>query len=245
MKRTHRLLVLAVGASALTAPAMAQAATLAPASAKPCFGTGDAVPLFGNGYTPNGRVQIARDGTPIGNGTADAAGNVGGFAAVPVLPLAEQRSTYTATDLSNPANVGTTPPVLLSQLKVGIRPPRGNPRRIRRIRTRGWTVRGTRVFAHVRRGRYKRNIGAGRLKGACRTSNKRMRLFDRGAGPGLYRVQFDTYRKFGSKRAQRVNFRVTIFRTVRRSSTSGASASVSSLRERWKLIGPPAGERRQ
>jgi len=233
----RRFAALIFAAFILAAPAGAQAATLGPATAKPCYGTGDSVPLVGNGYTPSAAVQIARDGAPIGNGMADPAGNLAGFASVPTLPQPEQRSTYTATDQANTANVGTSPPILLSQLRVGIRPARGNPRRARRIRTRGWTVRGTSVFAHVRRGRYERNFGVGRLKGACRTSSKRVRLFGSKASPGLYRVHFDTYKRFKSKRAQRVTFRVTIFRTVRRS-----SASASSLTERWKRVDSTGSE---
>jgi hypothetical protein len=232
-----RFAAFAFAAVALAAPAGAQAATLGPATPKPCYGTGDAVPLTGSGYTPGAPVQIARDGAPIGTGTADPAGNLSGFASVPRITRTTQQSTYTATDQANTANVGTSPPILLSQLKVGIRPARGNPRRSRRVTTRGWTARGTSVFAHIRRGRYRRNFRVGGLKGPCRTSSKRVRLFDRGATPGVYRVQFDTFKRFGSKRAQRVIFRITIFRTVR-----SGSASASSLTERWKLLDSPGGE---
>lgn len=234
MNAQPRFAALIFAAVALAAPAGAQAATFGPATAKPCYGTADQVPLVGNGYTPNGPIQIARDGSPIGNGVADPSGNIGGFASVPALPRPEQRSTYTATDQTNPANVGTSPPILLSQLKVGITPEGGNPRRTRRIRTRGWTIRGTSVFAHVRRGRFRRNFSVGKLKGACRTSSKRVRLFGRRARPGVYRVQFDTFKRFKSKRAQRVPFRVTISRIFRRASTSGASTA--SMTERWKLV---------
>lgn len=240
MNPQRRFAALIFAAVALAAPAGAQAATLGPATPKPCFGTGDAVPLVGSGYTPDAAVQIARDGALIGTGMADPAGNLAGFASVPTLPRPEQQSTYTATDQANTANVGTSPPILLSQLKVGIRPARGNPRKPRRIKTRGWTIRGTSVFAHVRRGRYKRNFAVGKLKGACRTSSKRVRLFGSEAGAGVYRVQFDTYKRFKSKRAQRVTFKITIFRTIRRSSTSGASAA--SMTERWKLVDSPGGE---
>jgi hypothetical protein len=45
-----------------------------------------------------------------------------------------------------------------------------------------------------------------------------------GTPPGTYRVQFDTFRRFRSSRRQRVAFRVTVFRTVRRSSAAGAAA---------------------
>lgn len=235
MTAQPRFTALIFAAVALAAPAGAQAATLGPAVPKPCFGTGDAVPLVGSGYTPGGPVQIARDGASIGLATADGSGNLGGFAPVPRIPRSTQRSTYTATDQTDTANVGTSPPILLSQLAVRIRPARGDPRRPRRIASRGWTVRGTSVFAHIRRKRFKRDFRVGKLKGACRTSSKRVRLFRRTARPGVYRVQFDTFKKYKRTRVQRVVFRVTIFRTFRRASASGASSA--SLTERWKRVG--------
>ena len=221
-----RLAAFTVAALALSAPAGAQAATLGPATAKPCYGTGDAVPLVGSGYTPSGAVQIARDGAVIGTATADAAGNFGrpGLGAAPATDHAAGPPTPAPTR-PTPPTWAPSPPILLSQLRVGVRPLRPlSPRRPRRVRTRGWTLRGTRVFAHVRRGRYRRNFSVGKLKGDCRTSSKRVRLFGRGARPGVYRVQFDTFKRFKSKRAQRVAFRVTIFRTFRRSSASRRSA---------------------
>ena len=108
MTSQPRLAALIVVALALAVPAGAHAATLAPATAKPCYGTGDAVPLVGSGYTPNGAVQIARDGAVIGTANADASGNFGGFASVPRLPQPQQQSTYTGTDQANTANVGTS-----------------------------------------------------------------------------------------------------------------------------------------
>ena len=240
MTPQRRFAALIFAAVTLAAPAGAQAATLGPATAKPCYGNGDLLPLAGGGYTPGQGVNIAVDGQAIRTAVvADASGNFLAALRVGRIAQSERLATFTGTDASNAANTASTQ-ARISQLRVGIRPARGNPRRPRRIKTRGWTIRGTNVFAHVRRGRYKRNFRVGKLRGACRTSSKRVRLFGSNAGPGLYRVHFDTYKRFKSKRAQRVTFRVTIFRTVRRSSASGASAS--SLTERWKRVDSPGSE---
>jgi hypothetical protein len=95
------------------------------------------------------------------------------------------------------------------------------------------------VYAHIRRKRFRRNVRVGRLKGACRTTSKRVRLFNRRARAGVYRVQFDTFKRFRSRRVQRLNFRLTIFTTVRGASASGASTG--TLTERWKLLDSPGG----
>ena len=244
MKAQPRFAALIFAAVALASPAGAQAATLGVSNPKACYGGGDIIGLAGSGYTPNQPVDIAADGraVPPPAGTerlADAAGNVALALRVGPLAQPERVATFSATDRSNPANTAATQ-VRVSRLNVGIRPAGGNPRRPRRIRTRGWTVRGTTVFAHIRRKGFKRDLRVGKLKGACRTSSKRVRLFGRGARPGRYRVQFDTYKRFKRTRAQRVTFRVTIRRIVRRATASGAFSS--SLTERWKLLDSPAGE---
>ena len=238
MTARPRLAALIFAAVALAAPAGAQAATLGVANPKPCYGSGDVIRLAGSGYTPNQPVDVAADGrtVPPPPGTerlADAAGNVALALRFGALAQPERVANFTATDRSNPANTAATQ-ARVSRLNVGVRPAGGNPRRPRRVRTRGWTVRGTSVFAHIRRRGYKRDIRVGRLRGACRTSSRRVRLFGRNARPGRYRVQFDTFKRLKRKRTQRVIFRVTIRRVVRRATASGASSS--SLTERWKLL---------
>jgi len=230
----RRFAALIFAAFALAAPAGAQAATLAVPSAKPCYGAFDRLPLAGTGYTPGQPVGVTADGAAVPPDTvADSSGNFTRALTFTSLAQSERLATFTGTDRSNPANAASTQ-ARVSRLTVGIRPRRGNPRRVRRILSRGWTARGTRLYAHVRRGRYRRNLSAGRLKGACRTSSKRVRLFGRRATPGKYKVHFDTYRRFKRTRRQRVTFRVTIFRTFR--SSSAAGASTSSLTERWKRV---------
>lgn len=224
----------------LVMPAGAQAASLTVPSAKACYGSRDRLPLAGSGYTPGQKVNIAVDGQTIPiDVTADASGNILAALRVGSIAQSERLATFTGTDASNAANSASAQ-ARVSQLKVGIRPRSGNPNRPRRIRSRGWTARGSQLYAHVRRGRYRRNFPVGRLKGACRTSSKRVRLFPRGVRPGTYKVHFDTYRRFRKTRRQRLTFDVTIFRTVRRSSASGASGS--SLTERWKRVDSPGTE---
>jgi hypothetical protein len=224
--RTRLLFTAAVMAAALAAPAGANAAAVGIVNPKACFGAGDVVGLGGVQFTPGATISFARDNAPVtGNVVADAAGNFLAPAIVPQIPTKVVTSTYTASDGTNAAAAA---PVKLSRLGVTIRPAQGNPNRPRRISARGFTFKGKTLFAHrVRKGKSK-NIKIGRLKGDCKTASARKRLLA-GTPPGTYRVQFDTFRRFRSSRRQRVAFRVTIFRTVRRSSAAAATASAFGL----------------
>jgi hypothetical protein len=74
------------------------------------------------------------------------------------------------------------------------------------------------LYAHVvhagKRPGKPRNMRVGRVKGSCKQVEVRKRLFSRGTAPGKYRVQFDTYRRFKSKRTVETEFIVTVFRTA-------------------------------
>jgi hypothetical protein len=64
----------------------------------------------------------------------------------------------------------------------------------------------------VRRGRFKRDLRIGRLRGACKTINRRARLFRAGTRSGTYRVTFDGSRRYSTRTRPSVLFRVRIFR---------------------------------
>ena len=227
----HRLAVLATATAALASPAVAQAATLTDITNKPCYGTGDGVGLAGSGFSPNGEVTISRDGRALNGGpTANAQGNFAGTATVPVISSRVLTSTYTATDRTNPSITASTR-ARLSSLRVTVRPTRGNPRRPRRIAARGFTAGGRTLYAHVVRGRSKRNLRIGRLTGACRTITRRRRIFGPNVRLGVYRVQFDTFRRFKKSRRQRIFFNVTIRRVVRSS-----TASAATVTESWQRV---------
>lgn len=222
-----RLLAAAVAAAAvLAAPASASAAALGIVNPKPCFGAADLVGLGGSQFTPGATISFARDNAPIsGNVVADAAGNFLAPAGVPQIAGKTETSTYTATD---GVNAAAAPPVKLSRLGVTIRPARANPNRVRRISARGFTLQGRTLYAHRVRNRRSKNLSIGRLKGDCKTTSRRKRIL-RGARPGTYRLQFDTFRRYRSDRRQRVVFRVQVVRRVVRRSQVATAAGAAAF----------------
>jgi hypothetical protein len=223
-----RLTALATVATALTAPTLASAATLEVVPRLPCYGSGHSVNLLGAGFTPNlvDGVAVTRDGASVGRLSTDATGAFNG-----ALRLGQRSgrrtSTYTATDTAN-ATLTASTQITVSEVDVGLRPRSGAPGRRVRIKAVGFTAGGDRLYAHVVRGRSKRNLRLGRLKGACKPITARRRLLPNNARVGVYVVQFDAFRKYRERRAQSVGFTIT----VRRGVNAAAAASVS----RWSRI---------
>jgi len=209
------LLILAV---ALAAPTGAAAqATLAVAEVAPCYREQDTVHLVGDGFTQNGPVVFTRDGSPIGDPiTADPAGQLFPQLILPGLVAGQKRLTYVATDQTNTA-VAAQVTLLVTATDVGLRPQGGPPNRLLTIKARGF-FEGSTLYAHiVRTGRHPgraRNVRIGRVRGNCKRVEARKRLFSKGTDPGKYRVQFDTFRRFRSKRTIESEFIVTVFRTA-------------------------------
>ena len=206
MRRRATVAALAA-ALTLVAAAQAQAATLTVAGAKSCYRLGDALIVSGSGFTPNGPVNFTLDNRSLGSLTADPAGNVSAPLTIGTLRGVRIR-TLIATDATNPANVGTAQ-FLGSALSVTVRPRSGTAGRLLRIGAAGFTT-GKRLYAHVVRGRYRRNVFIGRLKGPCRTLKARRGVLPAGLAAGRYTVQFDTKRRYSRKTKVRVRFRVTV-----------------------------------
>ena len=118
---------------------------------------------------------------------------------------------------------------MLTSLSVTVKPKNGNPGRLKRIVARGFTT-GKVLYAHVRRGKTRRNVRIGRLKGPCKTLTTRRKLFSLNAKTGVYHVLFDTRRRYSKQTTPQVGFVVTVFPASRR-----AAASVAS--ERWIQAG--------
>ena len=220
----------------LTAAAVVLAASPAHAAAlianKQCYREADPrdpVIFTGGPFTPGGFVNVSRDGLPIGELQATAAGIVSGILTRPPIidPARERPFTLLATDQMNPALTGSLTR-LVSQLDVTVRPTGGRPGALRRISARGFTGGGT-LYAHVRRGRRGRDVRIGRLTGPCGTLTTRKRIFRARTRNGTYRVQFDASRRYATGTYPKLTFRVRIF-TIFRPRTSAASA------ERWVRI---------
>jgi len=232
MRFRHAALPALLGVATLAAPAGAQAATLVKKPAKPCYGTADKVSLLGEGFTPRAQVDIGRDGRRIGRVTSNSVGAIAALATVPTIRRDVQRSTYTATDQTDPSLTASVP-VRLSRLRVTVRPGDSRASQPRRIKARGFTT-GKRLYVHIVRGKSRRLVRVGRLKGACRTISAVRRIFGADAKLGTYRVQFDAFRRYSAKRDQRVRFQVTIRRTV---DGAAAAAGVSgAATQSWRLL---------
>jgi hypothetical protein len=216
----------AVAAAALLAPASALGASVGVLPQKRCYRSaappnGERLFLAGMGFSPSGSAQVTLDRKPLGTTSADPQGVIRGLLTLGSI-TGERNRLLAATDQANAANFVTLS-LHASGVAVNVRPRRAGPGRPVRVKARGFTG-SKRLYAHVRRGRFHRNVGIGRLKGACRKLSRRARIFSPGTRPGTYRVQFDGRRRYSGKTTPRIRYRVTIFRRlVRRGSASAAA----------------------
>jgi hypothetical protein len=202
-----RSLAVAVSAVALAAPSAASAASLDVVPEKRCYSAGESVNLLGAGFTPSASASITRDGTLLGALNTDASGAFNG-----VLTLAQssgrRTKTYTATDRANSALTASAQ-ITVSAVRVNITPEHGSPGRLMTIRARGFTT-GRTLWAHVIRGKSKRHLKIGGLKGACGNLEARRRLLPRRAALGVHTIQFDTFRRYRANRAVRDRYTITV-----------------------------------
>jgi hypothetical protein len=222
-------IAVAGAAAALAAPAAAGAAVMSVGPQKQCYRAGEQLAIFGNGFSPNGGVNVSRDGVPVGSVSTNPAGVFAGRLTLGGPGRGERVFGYTAVDRANPFNRASIP-LRVSAIRVWVRPARGTPGRPLRIKARGFTT-GRTLYAHIRRGRrYRRNMRIGRLRGACATVSRRKTVFRRGTRTGTYLVHFDARRRFTRSNPIRVSFRVRVFRRSRAS-----AATAASVGERWVL----------
>jgi hypothetical protein len=196
----------AIASLALAAPAAASGATLAVEPASDCYREQQTVFLMAQGYTPNGFVDFTRDGRLVERLQADASGAISGNLTLPDLVTGERQLTYVGTDVSDSTRRAEVS-LLATATDVRIGPKKGAPNRRLNIRARGFWG-GKFLWAHVRRvgrrpGRPVRSraVRIGRVEGACKIVRAKRRLFPRGAAPGTYRVQFDTFRRYRPRRS--------------------------------------------
>jgi hypothetical protein len=217
----------ALVAAALVAPSVAQSATLA--TDKSCYGPGEPVLFSGVGFTANGQAALTTGGQQLGLVDVNPVGEFELALQAPLIEAKQRTDNFTATDQANlalTASVG----VKLTSVDVTAKPKNGKPGRRQRIKARGFTT-GKTLWAHVRRGKSKRNLKVGKLKQPCGTLSLRKRLFSPNAKPGAYTVQFDAKRRYSSNTAPSVTFVVTVFQTL-----EPASASAATSAERWTRI---------
>ena len=204
-----RSLAVAAGALALAIPSAASAAELVVSPQKSCYSSGESVNLLGTGFSPLGSATVTRDGSLLGSLNTDGTGAFNG-----VLTLAQnsgrQTKTYTATDNTD-SSITASAQIVVSAVVVGLKPASGAPGRILRINARGFTT-GKTLWAHIKRGRSKRTIRLGRLKGACGSLKTRKRLLPQNAALGVHTLQFDTFRRYNPRQRVRDRYTITVTR---------------------------------
>jgi hypothetical protein len=212
-----------VSAALLMLPAGAFGASIGLVPHKNCYRAGEKVFLGGTGFTADTPAEVTLDRKSLGKTQADGQGVIRGVLSLGAV-TGERNRLLAATDQANVANYATLT-LHATNVAVNVKPRHAGPGRAVRIKARGFTD-SKRLYAHVRRGRYRRNVGIGRLKGACRKLSRRKRIFSLATRPGSYTVQFDGKRSYSKKTRPRIVYRVTIFRRlVRRGSVSAAAES--------------------
>lgn len=203
-----KLCLAATVVACLAATSTASAATMTVEPKRSCHSSGETVKLAGAGFTPNGKVSVARDGTTLepllnSNPTGDFIGELTLF-----LRSGNANRTYTATDATDPTVVATRRMLVAAPL-VNIRPADLDVGLRARIGARGFAT-GPVLYAHIIRtadadgkrlsNQKARNLRLGRLKGRCGKLLVRKRLFSKRAPLGDYTVQFDTFRRYDADR---------------------------------------------
>jgi hypothetical protein len=210
-----------LAAIALATPAAASAATLG--VDKDCYGPGERIAFSGGGFTPSGPVALSVGGRQLGVGAANPVGEFEASIEAPAISAERRTDFYTATDQTD-ISLTAGVPVHLTSLNVKVTPKNGNPGKAKRIVARGFTT-GKVLWAHVRRGKSKRNVRIGKLKGACKGLDVKRKLFAADARDGLYSVQFDAKRKHSSATVPQVSFLVTVFHAFRFAGSSAIGPS--------------------
>jgi hypothetical protein len=204
-----RSLAVAAGMVMLALPSAASAAELTVSPQKPCYSSGEAVSLLGTGFTPLSTVTVTRGSTAFPPLKTGATGAFNG-----VLRLFQDSGrdtrTYLATDDSNPSLTASTQ-ITVSAPRVGLKPANGAPGRIMTVTARGFTT-GSVLWAHVRHRGSGQNVKIGRLTGACGGLKTRKRLLPKNAALGVHTIQFDTFRRYRSKRPVQDRYTVSVTR---------------------------------
>jgi hypothetical protein len=196
---------------------------------------GEPVTLSGTGFTPSAPVYLLADGKLVAFGNSTPLGVYATRLVPPYVTGATRNFRFTAVDKTNPAVQAATT-VKLARLRVTLGPASFRPGQRLRVRARGFT-RARSLYAHVRRGRYHKNIRIGRLK-KCGVLSRKRKIIRKGLHSGHYRVQFDTHRHYSSKTRPAARFRVKVFRVLRpaAASASAVRSGGGSVRQEWTRV---------
>ena len=241
MSTRKKLSLTAAGVALALSVVLASTATAAVVvSSRTCFRDAAPAGFLGTGFQPGQFVAVTLDGQRLATQPVAPTGVVGGAVrSLAPIPRSEMKRSLTMSQLSNPAIAAT---VVFTQTKVYVvtKPRRFRPGRRLGIRAGGFYGAGPTLYAHVR-GRKRRNLRIGRIKGPCgKVSATRKVILKRGDPVGLYPTQFDTVRRYRGL-AVPIGFRKTYFirRVVRFSHGSSLSRSPFG-QETWLSDSAPA-----
>jgi len=218
----------AMAVAALALPAAAPAATINPdrpcARYVPTLGqpTWQAI---GTGFTPSQVVTVRADDQLVGSAAADATGALALPALAPSLKSANTNEQTFMLNASDAAGLAATPSQLrVVRLTVDL-PDQARPRSRVLYRAYGFAA-GTGVYLHVRRGGQTRGrFSLGKAKGDCGKTSKRMRYMPLSRyRTGTYEYWFSQSRRY-STQTRIYGVKITIFRRIRSSSASAATAA--------------------
>jgi hypothetical protein len=207
--RVTRSLAVVAATVALAAPSAASAASLTVSPQKRCYSSGESINLLGSGFSPLSTAMISRGDKVVGPLPTDANGAFNGL-----LTLAQNRGkrtkTYTATDEVT-STLTASAQITVSSVRVTLSPANGAPGRLMTIDAHGFST-GPTLWAHVRRGKSRRTLKIGALKGACGELKTRRRLLPRDAALGVHTIQFDTFKRYNPKQPVRYRYTIAVSR---------------------------------
>jgi hypothetical protein len=213
----------------LATAAAAQAATVSITPVKACYLTGESDTLSGAGFTPNGNVSIAVDGTTVFSLTADAAGNIGTTLRFGTMKAVKSH-TLAATDDTNPALTGSVAFTGTTH-QVATANSRGKPGKKVKLRGYGFLF-GRKAYMHVNGHGIHTTTFLARPKAPCGTFTVKKKLVRKGAPIGKYKVQFDARKKFSKQTRPRLVYPLTVFPVA-----SGASAFAGvAVSQAWTTL---------
>jgi hypothetical protein len=211
LRRFAAAVTVATAGMAVAAASAQAAPTLGIAPVKPCYVSGESVNFLGGGYTVGAYVDIAIDGTSLGQLQANMSGAIGGTITLGTFKGAKSH-TVKATDTSNTALTaslsfnGTTP-------QVTVKPRKGPAGRKRKMRGYGF-MSGKKAYMHVRGHGISADTLVGRPKGPCGTwGPSKRRIVPAGAPSGTYKVRFDHKKKYSKNTKPQTGGTLTITRT--------------------------------
>jgi hypothetical protein len=175
--------------------------------------------ITGAGFTPGDTVKLSSTAkVSLPAATVDATGAFATEITVPRLTPAgpgERQFTLTATSQADPT-LSAAAPFMVANFAVATSPVQATPSTIVRYSFSGF-VPGKPIFAHyVRGGKVRVTKRYGIAAAPCGTLKARARLFP-GPHPhyGVYRVQFDSSRRYVSSTVPRLVGTLDVFRAFR------------------------------